>query len=63
MLMVFVSATKTKRKKRPPYVMVKVSPDQDNDDDVPGICHEILASGVDGVIVGVFEIGSSKTRV
>ena len=58
-----VSATKTKRKKRPPYVMVKVSPDEDSDDDVRGICHAILASGVDGVVVGMFEGGSSKTRI
>lgn len=57
-----VSATKTKRKERPPYVMVKVSPDEDSDEDVRGICHAILASGVDGVIVGRFE-NSSKTRV
>ncbi len=58
-----VSATKTKRKKRPPYVMVKVSPDEDSDDDVRGICHAILASGVDGVVVGMVESDSSKTRV
>lgn len=49
-----VSAAKTKRQKRPPHVMVKVSPDEDSEDDVRGICQAIMASGVDGVIVGMF---------
>ncbi|MCJ1444361.1 MAG: Dihydroorotate dehydrogenase (quinone), mitochondrial [Stictis urceolatum] len=35
-----------------PAVMVKVSPDEDSDEQVEGICNSIWASGVDGVIVG-----------
>ncbi len=38
--------------KPPPRVMVKVSPDEDADTDIDGICHAVWASGVDGVIVG-----------
>ncbi len=44
-------AGKLKGKKRP-RVMVKVSPDEDGDADVEGICQAVWASGVDGVIVG-----------
>jgi dihydroorotate dehydrogenase len=35
-----------------PAVMVKVSPDEDSDSQVQGICDAIWESGVDGVIVG-----------
>lgn len=37
---------------RPPRVMVKVSPDEDEDSQIDGICEAVLASGVDGIIVG-----------
>ncbi|KAI2087801.1 Dihydroorotate dehydrogenase (quinone), mitochondrial [Ophidiomyces ophidiicola] len=37
---------------RRPAVMVKVSPDEDSDEQVRGICAAVRASGVDGVIVG-----------
>lgn len=45
------AAQKTDRKTKP-YVMVKVSPDEDSGDQVAGICHAVRESGVDGVIVG-----------
>ncbi|KAI9876297.1 MAG: Dihydroorotate dehydrogenase (quinone), mitochondrial, partial [Watsoniomyces obsoletus] len=35
-----------------PAVMVKVSPDEDSDEQIAGICDAIWGSGVDGVIVG-----------
>jgi dihydroorotate dehydrogenase len=35
-----------------PKVMVKVSPDEDEEDQVKGICEALALSGVDGVIVG-----------
>ncbi len=35
-----------------PAVMVKVSPDEDSDAQIQGICSAVWASGVDGVIVG-----------
>ncbi|KAK7750823.1 Dihydroorotate dehydrogenase (quinone), mitochondrial [Diatrype stigma] len=37
---------------RPPRVMVKVSPDEDEDAQLEGIAQAVWASGVDGVIVG-----------
>lgn len=45
------AAQKVNRIKKP-AVMVKVSPDEDSDDQVAGICEAIWESGVDGVIVG-----------
>ncbi|PGH27038.1 hypothetical protein AJ80_01223 [Polytolypa hystricis UAMH7299] len=45
------SAHRTDRKTKP-KVMVKVSPDEDSDADISGICDAVWASGVDGVIVG-----------
>ncbi|KAF4976992.1 hypothetical protein FZEAL_6412 [Fusarium zealandicum] len=44
-------AAKTDRKQRP-KVMVKVSPDEDEDTQMEGIVQAIHRSGVDGVIVG-----------
>ncbi|KAI9774687.1 MAG: Dihydroorotate dehydrogenase (quinone), mitochondrial [Geoglossum simile] len=35
-----------------PRIMVKVSPDEDGEDQVRGICEALVLSGVDGVIVG-----------
>jgi len=35
-----------------PAVMVKVSPDEDSDDQIAGICDAVWLAGVDGVIVG-----------
>lgn len=35
-----------------PAVMVKVSPDEDSDEQISGICQAIWASDVDGIIVG-----------
>lgn len=35
-----------------PFVMVKVSPDEDSDEQIAGICDAVWASGVDGVVVG-----------
>ncbi|CAK7273925.1 Dihydroorotate dehydrogenase (quinone), mitochondrial [Sporothrix epigloea] len=37
---------------RAPRVLVKVSPDEDNDAQIDGICEAVFASGVDGIIVG-----------
>lgn len=48
---VVVAAKKTARKTKP-AVMVKVSPDEDSDEQVAGICEAVWSSGVDGVIVG-----------
>ncbi|KAI9804491.1 MAG: hypothetical protein M1825_001390 [Sarcosagium campestre] len=44
------AASKTQRRTKP-SVMVKVSPDEDSDDQVSGICEAIWESGVQGVIV------------
>jgi dihydroorotate dehydrogenase len=45
------AAAKTERKERP-RVMVKVSPDEDDDLQMRGIAEAVWLSGVDGVIVG-----------
>ena len=47
-----VGAAKQAQRKDPPKIMVKVSPDEDSDEEVRGICHAVSESGVDGVIVG-----------
>lgn len=47
-----VNAAKRIDRKVKPYVMVKVSPDEDSDEQVAGICHAVQVSGVDGIIVG-----------
>ncbi|KAH8706145.1 hypothetical protein GQ44DRAFT_716342 [Phaeosphaeriaceae sp. PMI808] len=39
-------------RKTKPAIMVKVSPDEDSEEQVAGICEAIWDSGVDGVIVG-----------
>ncbi|PGG99740.1 hypothetical protein AJ79_08429 [Helicocarpus griseus UAMH5409] len=53
-----VDAAKHTNRKNKPYVMVKVSPDEDTDEQITGICDAVWASGVDGVIVG----NTTKTR-
>ncbi|KAI9367563.1 hypothetical protein BJX61DRAFT_293675 [Aspergillus egyptiacus] len=47
-----VGAAKSVDRKTKPFVMVKVSPDEDSDEQVSGICEAVQDSGVDGVIVG-----------
>ena len=47
-----VEAAKKTNKKVKPAVMVKVSPDEDEEAQVRGICDAVWESGVDGVIVG-----------
>jgi dihydroorotate dehydrogenase len=47
-----VTAAKKADRKTPPAVMVKVSPDEESDAQIEGICSAVWASGVDGVIVG-----------
>ncbi|KAK8248625.1 hypothetical protein IWZ00DRAFT_508747 [Phyllosticta capitalensis] len=47
-----VNAAKTADRKTKPAVMVKVSPDEDSDEQMSGICDAVWESGVDGVIVG-----------
>ncbi|KAI6803363.1 FMN-linked oxidoreductase [Hortaea werneckii] len=47
-----VDSAKSISRKTKPAVMVKVSPDEDSDAQVEGICSAVWSSGVDGVIVG-----------
>lgn len=47
-----VEAAQKAERRTKPYVMVKVSPDEDSDEQVNGICDAVWASGVDGIIVG-----------
>lgn len=47
-----VKAAHSVERRARPKVMVKVSPDEDTDEQVSGICEAVWASGVDGVIVG-----------
>ena len=47
-----VRATKSTDRASKPAVMVKVSPDEDSDLDIRGVCDAVWKSGVDGVIVG-----------
>ncbi|KAJ5571144.1 hypothetical protein N7535_004804 [Penicillium sp. DV-2018c] len=47
-----VSSAKNVQRKTKPFVMVKVSPDEDSDEQISGICEAVWKSGVDGVIVG-----------
>jgi dihydroorotate dehydrogenase len=47
-----VTAAKSTKRNTPPKVMVKVSPDEDEDAQMEGIVEAIWKSGVDGVIVG-----------
>lgn len=47
-----VDAAKNTDRKTKPAVMVKVSPDEESDAQIEGICSAVWASGVDGVIVG-----------
>ena len=47
-----VTAARGTNRKTKPFVMVKVSPDEDSDEQIRGICKAVWDSGVDGVIVG-----------
>ncbi|KAJ5320041.1 hypothetical protein PENANT_c025G01876 [Penicillium antarcticum] len=47
-----VGAAKNIERKTKPFVMVKVSPDEDSNEQISGICEAVWNSGVDGVIVG-----------
>ncbi|KAF2094209.1 FMN-linked oxidoreductase [Rhizodiscina lignyota] len=47
-----VRAAKSTSRKTKPAVMVKVSPDEETDEQIAGICEAVRDSGVDGVIVG-----------
>ncbi|KAJ9628234.1 dihydroorotate dehydrogenase (fumarate) [Exophiala oligosperma] len=47
-----VDAARSVDRKTRPAVMVKVSPDEDSDAQISGICDAVWAAGVDGVIVG-----------
>lgn len=47
-----VGAARAVKRKSSPKVMVKVSPDEDQDEQMEGIVEAIWRSGVDGVIVG-----------
>lgn len=47
-----VGSAKSIDRKTKPFVMVKVSPDEDNSEQISGICDAVWGSGVDGVIVG-----------
>lgn len=47
-----VKAAHSVERRERPKVMVKVSPDEDTEAQISGICEAVWASGVDGVIVG-----------
>ena len=47
-----VTAARSVQRTTKPAVMVKVSPDEDSEDQVNGICQAIWESDVDGIIVG-----------
>ncbi|PSN63766.1 FMN-linked oxidoreductase [Corynespora cassiicola Philippines] len=47
-----VQAVKQVDRKTKPAIMVKVSPDEDSEEQVSGICEAVWDSGVDGIIVG-----------
>ncbi|RMZ86925.1 hypothetical protein DV736_g5843, partial [Chaetothyriales sp. CBS 134916] len=47
-----VQAAKSVDRATKPAVMVKVSPDEDSDEQIAGVCEAVWSSGVDGVIVG-----------
>ena len=47
-----VNAAQSTDRRIPPAVMVKVSPDEDSEEQVSGICEAIWKSGVNGVVVG-----------
>lgn len=47
-----VQAVKEVDRKIKPVVMVKVSPDEDSESQISGICEAVWDSGIDGVIVG-----------
>jgi dihydroorotate dehydrogenase len=47
-----VGSAKNIERKTKPFVMVKVSPDEDSNEQISGICEAVWNSGVDGVIVG-----------
>lgn len=51
-LQAVVGAAKGVQRASKPAVMVKVSPDEDADEQVAGICEAVWGAGVDGVIVG-----------
>lgn len=44
-------AAKEIHRKIKPAIMVKVSPDEDSDEDIAGICNAVWKAGVDGIIV------------
>lgn len=47
-----VASAKAVKRRSKPAVMVKVSPDEDSEEEIRGICDAVWKSGVDGVIVG-----------
>ncbi|KAK2882447.1 hypothetical protein FQN49_000339 [Arthroderma sp. PD_2] len=47
-----VQAAKRAHRQVKPFVMVKVSPDENSDEQISGICDAVTNAGVDGVIVG-----------
>ena len=47
-----VEAANKAKKRVKPAVMVKVSPDEDSEEQIRGICDAVWESGVDGIIVG-----------
>lgn len=44
-------AAKGIHRKNKPAIMVKVSPDEDSDEDIAGICNAVWKAGIDGIIV------------
>ncbi|KAJ6169196.1 hypothetical protein N7497_002039 [Penicillium chrysogenum] len=56
-----VASAKNVERKTKPYVMVKVSPDEDSNEQISGICEAVWNSGVDGVIGFVLPEEEQKT--
>ena len=52
MTAVVKAATEKASRRQRPAVMVKVSPDEDSEEQIMGVCQAVWEAGVDGVIVG-----------
>lgn len=57
-----VGAARKVKRKNPVHVMVKVSPDEDSEEDVRGICDAVWDSGVDGVVIGNVRISEQVEK-
>ncbi len=62
LLTAVVQSTQQINRRTKPAIMVKVSPDEDSDADISGICHAIHEAGIDGVIVGNTTKGRPRSQ-